>query len=173
LSGGKKELELLLRRWSKAKTGEGQVVLVSGEAGIGKSRLTAALLERIGAEPHTRLRYFCSPQHTDSALYPIIGQMERAARLARDDTLQTKLDKLDAVLALGSASVQDATLFAEMLSLPNDGRYPALDLSPQQRRQRTLEALSAQVEALSSQNPVLMIFEDAHWADPTSTRNQS
>src|SRR6516164_6527251 len=168
LVGREEELELLLRRWSKAKTGEGQVVLLSGEAGIGKSRLTAALLERLATEPHTRLRYFCSPQHTDSALYPIIGQMERAARLARDDTLQTKLDKLDAVLALGSASVQDAALFAEMLSLSNDGRYPALDLSPEQRRRRTLEALTAQVEALSRQNPVLMIFEDAHWADPTS-----
>ena len=102
LVGREEELELLLRRWSKAKTGEGQVVLLSGEPGIGKSRLTAALLEGLAAEPHTRLRYFCSPQHTDSALYPIIGQMERAAGLARDDTLQAKLDKLDAVLALGS-----------------------------------------------------------------------
>ena len=129
LVGREEELEILLRRWSKAKTGEGQVVLLSGEPGIGKSRLTAALMERLATEPHTRLRYFCSPQHTDSALYPIIGQMERAARLARDDTLQTKLDKLDALLALGSASVQDAALFAEMLSLPNDGRYPALELT--------------------------------------------
>ena len=90
LVGREEELELLLRRWSKAKTGEGQVVLLSGEAGIGKSRLTAALLERLAAEPHTRLRYFCSPQHTDSALYPIIGQMERAAGFAHDDTPQSK-----------------------------------------------------------------------------------
>ena len=99
LVGREEELELLLRRWSKAKTGEGQVVLLSGEAGIGKSRLTAALLERLATEPHTRLRYFCSPQHTDSAFYPIIGQMERAAGLAHDDTAQAKLDKLDALLA--------------------------------------------------------------------------
>ena len=99
LVGREEELELLLRRWSKAKTGEGQVVLLSGEAGIGKSRLTAALLERLAGEPHTRLRYFCSPQHTDSALYPIIGQMERAAGFVHDDTPQAKLDKLDAVLA--------------------------------------------------------------------------
>jgi class 3 adenylate cyclase len=168
LVGREEELELLLRRWSKAKSGDGQVVLLSGEAGIGKSRLAAALLERLAAEPHTRLRYFCSPQHTDSALYPIIGQMERAAGLVHDDTTQTKLDKLDAVLARTSASKQDAALLAEMLSLPNDGRYPALDLEPQQRRQKTLEALTAQMEALSRQTPVLMIFEDAHWTDPTS-----
>ena len=104
LVGREEELELLLRRWSRAKTGEGQVVLLSGEAGIGKSRLTAALLERLAGEPHTRLRYFCSPQHTDSALYPIIGQMERAAGLAHDDTPQAKLDKLDALLAQTSTS---------------------------------------------------------------------
>ncbi len=168
LVGREEELELLLRRWSKAKSGEGQVVLLSGEAGIGKSRLAAALLERLAAEPHTRLRYFCSPQHADSALYPIIGQMERAAGLTRDDTPQAKLDKLDAVLALGSTSVRDAALFAEMLSLPNDGRYPTLELTPQQRRQKTMEALTAQLETLSRQSPVLMILEDAHWADPTS-----
>ena len=168
LVGREEELELLLRRWARAKTGEGQVVLLSGEAGIGKSRLTAALLERLATEPHTRLRYFCSPQHTDSAFYPIIGQMERAAGLAHDDTPQAKLDKLDAVLAQTSTSTQDAALFAEMLSLPNDGRYPALDLAPQQRRQRTLEALIAQIEALTRSSPVLMIFEDAHWTDPTS-----
>ena len=103
------------------------------------------------AEPHTRLRYFCSPQHTDSALYPIIGQMERAAGLAHDDTPQAKLDKLDALLAQTSPPMQDAALFAEMLSLPNDGRYPALDLAPEQRRQRTMEALIAQTEALTRQ----------------------
>jgi class 3 adenylate cyclase/predicted ATPase len=166
LVGREEESELLIRRWSRARTGEGQVVLLCGEAGIGKSRLTAALLERLSTEPHTRLRYFCSPQHTDSALYPIIGQMERAAGFAYDDRPQTKLDKLGAVL--GPTSTQDAALFAEMLSLPNDGRYPTLDVTSQQRRQRTLEALISQLARLASQNPVLMIFEDAHWADPTS-----
>ena len=168
LVGREEESELLMRRWSRAKTGEGQVVLISGEAGIGKSRLTAGLLERLVAEPHTRLRYFCSPQHTDSALYPIIGQMERAAELARDDASQAKLDKLDAVLAQTSTSVPDAALLAEMLSLPNDGRYPAPDLTAQQRRQRTLEVLTTQVARLASRQPVLTIFEDAHWTDPTS-----
>ncbi len=168
LVGREEELELLLRHWSRAKTGEGQVVLLSGEAGIGKSRLTVALLERLIAEPHTRLRYFCSPQHTDSAFFPIIEQMERVAGFTHADTVKVKLDRLDAVLALSSTSKQDAALFAEMLSLPNDGRYPTLEMSPQQRRQKTLEALTAQLEALSHQKPVLMIFEDAHWADPTS-----
>jgi len=168
LVGREEELELLLRRWSRAKKGEGQVVLVAGEGGIGKSRITAAVLERLATEPHTRLRYFCSPQHMDSAFYPIIGQMERAAGLAHEDKPQAKLDKLDAVLAQTSTSTEDAALFAEMLSLPNDGRYPALDLAPQQRRQRTLEALTSQLADLARQQPVLMIFEDAHWVDPTS-----
>ena len=168
LVGREEELELLMRRWLKAKSGEGQVVLLSGEAGIGKSRLTAALLERLAAEPHTRLRYFCSPQHTDSAFYPIIGQMERAAGLAHDDDPKAHLDKLDALLAQSVTPQQDAALFAEMLSLPNDGRYPSLEMAPQQRRQKTMEALTAQMEALSRAKPVLMIFEDAHWIDPTS-----
>jgi class 3 adenylate cyclase/predicted ATPase len=168
LVGREEESELLLRRWSKAKTGEGQVVLLSGEAGIGKSRLTVALLECLAEEAHTRLRYFCSSRRASSALYPIIGQMERAAGLAHNDTPQARLDKLDALLAKTSTSIQDAALFAEMLSLPNDGRYPALELSPQQRRQRTLDALNLQMEALSRSSPVLMIFDDVHWIDPTS-----
>jgi class 3 adenylate cyclase/predicted ATPase len=168
LVGREEEIELLLRRWTRAKRGEGQVVLLAGEAGIGKSRLTAALMERVAGEPHTRLRYFCSPQHTDSALYPIIGQMERAALLSHDDAPGAKLDKLDALLAPSSTSPEDAGLLAEMLSLANDGRYPVLALPPEQRRARTLAALIAQVEALARQFPVLMIFEDAHWSDPTS-----
>ncbi len=168
LVGREEELELLLRRWLKAKTGEGQVVLLSGEAGIGKSHLTAALLERLAGEPHTRLRYFCSPQHTDSALYPIISQMERAAGFTHDDNTQAKLDKLDALLAKSLTPPQDAALLADMLSLPNDGRYPTLELDPQQRRQKTLEALTAQLEAVAQTKPVLMIFEDVHWIDPTS-----
>ena len=168
LVGREEELDLLLRRWSKAKSGDGQIVLLSGEAGIGKSRLTAALLERLATEPHTRLRYFCSPQHTDSVLFPVISHLERAARLAHDDTAQAKLDKLDTLLAQSSTPIEDVVLFAEMLSLPNDGRYPTLELAPQQRRQHTLEALRSQIEALAKRSPVLMIFEDVHWADPTS-----
>jgi class 3 adenylate cyclase/predicted ATPase len=168
LIGRQEELELLLRRWSKAKTGKGQVVLLSGEPGIGKSRLTAAVVQQLASEPHTRLRYFCSPQHTDSTLYPMISQMERAAGFAHDDSIQAKLGKIDALLVQTFTPPQDAALLGEMLSLPNDGRYPSLDLTAPQRRQKTFEALTAQLQALAKPNPVLMIFEDVHWIDPTS-----
>jgi class 3 adenylate cyclase len=168
LVGREEELDLLLRRWSKAKSGEGQVVLLSGEPGIGKSRLTAALMERLAKEPYTPLRFFCSPQRTDSALFPIISQMERAAGFAHDDTPRARLDKLDALLAQSYTPPQDAVLFREMLSLPNDGRYPIIELAPQQRRQKTLEALTARLVALLKLKPVLMVFEDVHWCDPTS-----
>jgi class 3 adenylate cyclase/predicted ATPase len=168
LVGREEELELLLRRWSQAKSNEGQVVLLSGEAGIGKSRLAIALLQRLASEPHTRLRYFCSPQHTSSAFFPIIRQMERAAGLAHEASPKAKLDKLDALLRQSSTSPQDSAYFAEMLSLPNDGRYPTLSLAPLQRRRKTLEALTAQLEAFVRFNPVLTIFEDVQWIDPTS-----
>jgi class 3 adenylate cyclase/predicted ATPase len=168
LIGRDEEMELLLRRWERARSGEGQVVLLSGEAGIGKSRLTVALLEQLAREPHIRLRYFSSPQHTDSTLYPVIGEMLRAAGFAHDDSQQAKTDKLDALLAQCSTPPQDAALFAEMLSLPTDGRYPPVEVEPQLRRQKTLKALDSHIEALARINPVLMIFEDAHWTDPTS-----
>ena len=168
LIGRDEEMELILSRWKRARSGEGQVVLLSGEAGIGKSRLTVALLEQLAREPHIRLRCFCSPQHTDSMLYPVIGEMLRAARFAHDDSQQVKTDKLDALLAQSSTPPEDAALFAEMLSLPNDGRYPPVEVEPQLRRQKTLKALGSQLEALARINPVLVIFEDAHWADPTS-----
>ena len=168
LVGREEEIGVLLRRWSKAKAGQGQVVLLSGEAGIGKSRLTAALLDRVGSEPHRDLRYFCSPQHTDSALYPIIAQMERAAGFAHDDAAQVKLDKLEGMLARSFTAQRDGALFAELLSLENDGRFPKLQLTPEQLRQRTFEALATQIEMMSQESPVLMVFDDAHWADPTT-----
>jgi class 3 adenylate cyclase/predicted ATPase len=168
LVGREKEIDLLLQRWASAKNGDGQAVLLSGEAGIGKSRLTAALLERLAAEPPARLRYFCSPQHTDSAFYPVIAQMERAAGFLREDTSRAKLDKLDRLLTQTATPAEDAALFAEMLSLPNNGRYPASALTPQQRRQKTLEALVARIAALARHIPLLIVFEDAHWSDPTT-----
>jgi class 3 adenylate cyclase/predicted ATPase len=167
LVGRDEELDLLLRRWQQAKSGGGRVVLVSGEPGIGKSRLTAALSQRIETEPHTRLRYFCSPHDQDSALYPFIGQLERAAGFARDDTTATKLDKLEALLG-DAAEPGDISLIAEMLSFSGSERFPPLDLSPQRKKERTLAALLRQLQALARRQPVLMIFEDLHWIDPTS-----
>jgi class 3 adenylate cyclase/predicted ATPase len=166
LVGREEEVELLLRRWQQANTGEGRVVLISGEPGIGKSRLTAALSEQIADEPHTRLRYFCSPHHQDSALYPFIAQLERAAGFARDDAGEEKLGKLRALLALGVRDDDDITLLSELLSLPSSAAH--LNLSPQRKREKLFEAMLNQLEAEAQHRPVLMVFEDAHWIDPTS-----
>jgi predicted ATPase/class 3 adenylate cyclase len=168
LVGRKTELDLLIGQWSAAKRGAGQAVLLSGEAGIGKSRLTSAFLEHVAGETHRQLRYFCSPQHADSALYPFIAHLERAARLSHGDTASEILDRFDAVLAPSAPSLEEAALLAEMLSLPNDGRYPVLALTAPQRRQKTLEAIVNHIAALARGSPVLMIFEDAHWSDPSS-----
>jgi class 3 adenylate cyclase len=168
LIGRDEEIDLLLRRWARVKAGDGKVVLVSGEAGLGKSRITAALAERLHAEPHIRLRYFCSPYYQDSALFPFIDQLGRAAGFVRDDPPAAKLEKLDALLARAAPSDEDAAFLADLLSLPASDRHPLPDLSPQRKKERTLEALIRQLDGLARQQPVVMVFEDAHWIDPTS-----
>ena len=167
LVGRTEEIALLTRRWDQAKNREGKVVLICGEPGIGKSRLTAALTEHVEAGQHTRLRYFCSPHHQDSALHPVIGELERAAAFAAADGPDAKREKLAAMLA-ASAEEGDISLLLELLSLPGGDRFPPLDISPPAKKQRTFLALLRHLECLTRARPVLLIFEDLHWIDPTS-----
>jgi class 3 adenylate cyclase len=166
LVGRDEELELLRRRWRQAADGEGRVVLIAGEPGIGKSRLVAALHERLASEPHGRLRYFCWPYHTDSALHPFVAQVERAAGFTRDDPAATKLAKLEALFE--GAGDEDIALLVEFLSVPGGDRHRVPDMTPQRKKELTLRALLRQLEGLAARRPVLMVFEDAHWADPSS-----
>jgi class 3 adenylate cyclase/tetratricopeptide (TPR) repeat protein len=169
LIGREEEVELLLRRWRQARHGEGRVVLITGEPGIGKSRVALALEEAIRSEPHVRLRYFCSPHHANSALHPFIAQLERAAGFQRHDTAAQRLEKLETLVAPSRPFCEHVVpLLASLLSLPASDRYPLPAMPPQKRKQMTLEALLAQLERLAGRQPVLMSFEDAHWADPTS-----
>src|SRR5262249_51932490 len=149
LVGRDEEIDQLLRRWTRAKAGEGQIVLISGEPGIGKSRITAAVAERLRAEPHLRLRYFCSPYHQDRALFPFIDQLGRAAGFARDDSPAAKLEKLEALLTCAAPPDEDVALIIDLLSLPTSDRHPLPNLSPQRKKERTLEALLCQLEGLA------------------------
>jgi class 3 adenylate cyclase len=169
LVGRTEEVGVVLRQWEHAKRGAGQVVLLSGEPGIGKSRIVQTLCEQVAEEPHTRLRYQCVPSYTNSAFFPIVTQLERAARFTRDDTPDQKLAKLEGLLGQSTESVAEvAPLMAALLSIPTDDHYPPLHLSPQRQKAQTIEVLADQLVGLSHRQPVVCIFEDAHWSDPTS-----
>jgi class 3 adenylate cyclase/tetratricopeptide (TPR) repeat protein len=168
LVGRAEEFELLLRRWQQVKSGEGRVVVLTGEPGIGKSRITAAVQGHLQLDPHARLRQFCSPHHQSTPLHPWIGQFERAAGLTRDDTAEEKLTKLQAVLAQSNAPPEEIGIIAALLSIPNAARYPLPELSPQKRKENTLTALLAHMERLAARQPMLVVYEDVHWIDPTT-----
>ena len=167
--GRQEEMALLLRRWSKARSGEGRVVVLSGEPGIGKSRIAESLLARLEVEPHVRLRYFCSPHHAHSPLHPLIAQLERAVGIEPDDDSGARRDKLEALLKPTTKDVsRDMSLIAELLAMPADEHYPALAVSPQQKLEMTFTALLDQLHGVAARSPVLIVFEDIHWLDPTS-----
>jgi class 3 adenylate cyclase/tetratricopeptide (TPR) repeat protein len=163
------ELAFLIERWRQAKSGEGQIVLLNGEAGIGKSRIAEALVDALSGEPRVLLRYQCSPYHIDSALYPAIQQIAHAAGFAEDDSPERRLDRLETLLAESIDDISEAApLMAALMGLEGSSRYGKLTLPPQQRRNRTLAILLNQLTGLARRKPVLWVIEDAHWIDPTT-----
>ncbi len=167
--GREEEIGLLLKRWAQAREGEGQTVLLSGEAGVGKSRILRGFQEQAKRQAHSRVLYFCSPYHQNTALQPAIDQLERALRFEKDDDLNARLDKLEGVLTQLDLPVrQHAPVLAPLLALSSRERYPALALPPEETKTRTLESLWTVLEAMASTEPVLMIVEDVHWADSST-----
>jgi class 3 adenylate cyclase len=166
LVGREHELGILLERWAWAKDGDGQVVLLSGEPGIGKSRIVRELRACLGAEPHIRLLYQCSPHHITSPLHPVIEQLERAAGFARDDPPAARLAKLHTLLARSTDRLSEAApLIAALFGLSTEELYPPVELTPQRQKQRTLEVLVDHLEGLAAARPVLVTYEDVHWID--------
>ena len=169
LVGRGNELAMLDECWKRARAGEGRVMLIVGEAGIGKSRLVHQQRERLYGEPHLALSYYCSPYHTNSALRLVVEQLERAAGFAPVDDPAAKLAKLEVLIGQGSDVPEDhVSLIAELLSITDHDHYPAPDLTAQQRKQRTSAALLSQLEGLANRHPVLLLFEDVHWIDPST-----
>ena len=166
LVGRDKELAALDECWQHARAGRGQVVLLSGEAGIGKSRILRALGDRVASVPHMRIVNQCSPYHVDSALYPTIQQLIQTAGLEAVDDVEAKLDRLEGLLTGATAS--EILLIAALLGIDASSRYGKLDLTPDQQRARTFEALFNQIVRFSRQAPIFWVLEDAHWIDPTS-----
>jgi predicted ATPase len=169
LVGREEETELLLRRWQRVKSGELRAVLITGEPGIGKSRLCVELRDRIRHEPHAFIRYFCSPHHQDSTLHPVIQQLEAASGFERSDGADAKLAKFRAFLVRESAAcAADIALLADMLSLGGSRSVAATGLTAHRRRELTFEALIRHLDALAMRHPMLVVVEDAHWSDPTT-----
>src|SRR5262252_3849739 len=168
LFGREEEIELLLRRWRHAKEEEGRAVLLTGEPGIGKSHIALALEERLQDEPHVTLRYFCSAHHTNSALFPFIGQLERAAGFERGDSVAQKQSRLERLVSQSTGDPEHAAVLANLLALPAGDPYHLQELTPQQRKEKTLMALAGQLEGLAARQPIFAVFEDVHWIDPTS-----